>query len=250
MSYWRSDSPDVQSAAIDSSPATDDIYIGTAFNQQSNMGVDNTTLVDDRLTYMAGIRSDTANPVATGLGGSPEDDGYQAVYGGTSLFTGVTYGEEQDIWYDTLRPTAGYPLIAVPDMVYANATNDVVGDTVNEEIDPLLPLDFRLIMEKSKDYPSRLSGHPAELQAERPWDIVMGAWPWTGEKAALQRPVATTPLTFDTGIVDSSPVSSTGTRNADQQSGMSNVDPYPVTYRFTPIPWDTGDSGYYVDSGV
>lgn len=237
-------------AAIDASPAEDDRYIGAAFEPQSVMGIPMMDNDDDRVTYLADISTQEPVSVSVGLGDDPNGDGdaLQQSYGGTSIFGGIQYAERQDVWYDTLRPQGGFPLPAVPDIEYANATGDFTGGTVNDETALIIGDDARMIDEKPKQHISRLSEHPIETQHERPWDVTMGQWPWTGDKAALSRPVAATPMQFLSPLLDAIP-SPTGTSNADGL-GTADLSPRLVTYRFVPAPWDTTDDGYYVDSGT
>lgn len=235
-------------ASISAAPADEDRYVGTAFQQQEVMGIPLMDTTDDRVTFTADINTLEPTAVSMGLGADTNDTALVEVYGGTSLFGGVTYGERADDWYDTLRPTAGFPLPAVSDIEYSNATGDYTGGSVNDETAALINDDARMIDEKPKQHISRPSEHPIEVQHERPWDVTMGQWPWTGEKATLSRPVAASPMQFDNPLLDAIP-SPTGTSNADVL-GRADLSPHLVTFRFVPAPWDTADDGYYVDSGV
>lgn len=237
-------------AAIDASPSDEDRYIGAAFEPQIVQGIPLMDNVDDRVSYLADIDTLEPTTISIGLGDDPNGDGdaLQQTYGGTSIFGGVQYAERMDDWYDTLRPTAGFPLPAVSDIEYSNATGDFTGGSVNEDTSLLIGDDVRMIDEKPKQHIARLSEHPIEVQHERPWDVALGQWPWTGDKAALSRPVAASPMQFKTPLEDAI-ASPTGTSNADGL-GTADLSPRMVTYRFVPAPWDTTDDGYYVDSGT
>lgn len=239
MTSWRAsdiayDDPD---AGISSAPATAGKYVGAAFQQQTAYGA-NLTDDEDRVTYEASIATLTDNIDAHGLG---------ADYATGTPGNPVVFGNKEDVWYDTLRPNAGFPLPIVGDVEYGNATNDVMGDTVNEDIGNIADPNVYSVPEKPKQYPSRVSAMPAEIQHTRPWDILMGMFPWSGAKVALQRPSATTPITFEEPITDAIP--SPGGSAADVPN-TPNFSPYPLTFRAPPAPWDTANDGEYVDSGL
>lgn len=242
------DTYNVYNAGESEFPAVQNEYIGAAFENQTGIGSYHTDAIDDRVNFLADSDTGQIYSVSFSLGQDTDDTGFVQVYGGTSLFEGHTLGDKQDNWYSTLRPEAGFPLPAVADIVYANATGDMAGDTVNDIDDELLSSGVRYIDEKPLQLVYRRSEFPAEIQHERPWDITMGAWPWTGDKIALQRPAAAVPMQFYTPVEDAIP-SPTGTNVADFQS-TTNMEPTPVTYRFVPSPWDTSNDGNYVDSGV
>ena len=160
--------------------------------------------------------------------------------------------ERTATWYDTLRDAAGYPLAAVPDQVWANATNDVMGDSANTEIGLLFPPGDRRVMERSLDIPHRESMMPASIQVPRPWDVELGTWPWAGDKAVLGQPVTAAPLFFQYPIEDGLPSPSGAARAMIPNT--PSLDPNPLTWRVPPSPWDTGgDVGYdstFIDSGT
>ena len=259
-------------------PATGSQYVGTAFRPQDLVGVRLTDPFDDRVDYVAG---EDGKPLSTPQWSLPADNngvGVVSVYGGTTSFGGVTYGENpshgasgiksfrvtddtaaQNIqwnpatgeWYDTLRETAGFPLVAVSDKQWANDTNDTIGDTANELYGTglLVQQGERRVIERSLDIPHRASTHPISVEVERPWDVVMGSWPWTGEKASASQPVVSTPLFFADPIPDGIP-SPTGAAGAMWPNTV-DMAPQIMTWRTPPSPWDDGDGrNSYVDAGT
>ena len=234
------------SAAIQTGPSGDSKYVGSAFLQQTPTGALNIGNADDRASYLASDYNNSSQVMPLGLGQDTDGVGLQSVYGGT-VFSGLTYGDRQDNWYTTERPNAGFPLSNESDTEYANRTNDMAGDTVSEEVQYLATVGQHNISERALNMPQRFSAHPAEVQAVRPWDIVLGSWPWTGEKASMQRPSAATPQTFNTALPDPMPTGG-GTSNADLV-GQYNVLPRPLTFRLPPEPWDIANDGSFVDSG-
>lgn len=222
-------------------------YVGTAFAQQTPMGVRHVDDKDDRVTFEASIYSDSPQAFSIGLGSDMDGVGRSSVYGGLS-FHGVSYGELADTGPNDGRPRIGFPLSHESDEAYASRTGDMAGATVNDEHPLLLTAGEYLVPEKPIQLPYRLSRHPAEIQHEMPWDITMGSFPWTGEKVALQRPYATSPMTFDTPLLNALP-SPTGTSGSDISIGAYNLEPRPLTFRITPDPWDTDNNGQFVDAG-
>ena len=153
-----------------------------------------------------------------------------------------------DDWYDTLRPYAGFPLPIEADIDAANKTNDYSLTSTVEDFGYLANGDTRIVAEKLKQVATRPSRFPSTSQPTRPWDVLLGAWPWTGDKLSLQRPLASTPTQFDSDLVDALPTP-TGT-NFVEMPNTPNFAPYPVTFRAPPQPWDTGTTGQYVDGGT
>lgn len=234
-------------AGINSRPATNDRYIGSAFEQQTVYGTRMVDPNDDRVTFEAGIHSESPQAFSHTLPADNDGVGTSSVYGGLT-FSGVSYGPVADTGPDNGRPRVSFPLSHESDIAYANRTNDMAGGTIMDEMDLLVrPFEFT-VPEKSIQQPYRFSMQPAEIQMPRPWDTIAGAWPWTGEKVALQRPAAASPFVFLQPLENAIP-SPTGTNNADGQGHM-NVTPYPMTFRLPPEPWDTRDDGTYVDSGA
>jgi hypothetical protein len=270
------------SAGIDSNPATAAKYIGADITHQTATDYFGT---NDRVAMDANINADYQNPRVDGLGndfpGNPRvrwgiggfmgglrtpgngaatkdatqqlDEtpaGVQPWEIGGPMGPGVIQeGDEQNQWYDTLRPQAGYPLALQSDVDEANSTG-VHSPNLSVTSDGYLntPGYGRLLIpEKPVQVADRESRHPAEITSTRPWDVLMGAWPFTGLKTAMQRPVAATPLTFDSPLVNALP-SPTGTQGADIPN-TPNYNPYALTFRAPPEPWDTANNGQYVDSG-
>ena len=159
----------------------------------------------------------------------------------TGILTGdILQSPKTEVWYDTLRPNAGFPLPIMADNQYG----DKVADGVNDLSPTIMDSTYR-VPEREQPTLTRFSSHPSSVQEPIPWDTTLGAWPWTGDKAALQRPVASTPELID--------VPSNGTPypggNASEISNTPSYEPMPLTFRAPPEPWATGRDGYYVDSG-
>lgn len=161
-------------------------------------------------------------------------------------------------WYDSERPNAGYPLPALADTSTASQmeqANDFAAVAANQDfgIDDfhrfgqpnLNPTNSR-ITERSFDIPlmgKEVPTFPAQIQHVRPWDRVMGAWPWTGTKDAVSQPVTSLPLYFPDPLTDGVP-SPGGAVNATIPNTPSLM-PQPMTFRVIPEQWDTD----YVYSG-
>lgn len=265
--------PTNQVTSID--PADDNRYIGAAFRHQTITGVMRTDPANDRVDFVAGEDGRPVEQITHGLGADVPSTGVEAADFGTGV-TGTTfprlYGEEpfphnpdpglvdmyqgtaavvpsQKSWYDTLRPYAGFPLPGTNDNEYALLTDETEpivraeypGVTLTY-IDRTLQLPDRRV----KDIPDKAPRQPASPNDERPWDIIMGAWPWTGDKAAMQQPVASMPRFYAEGIPGGIP-SPGGT----QPTVPNTVDltPYPLTWRLSASPFDTGQAGY-MDAGT
>ncbi len=236
-------------SGTDETPSTNPADIGAAFQPQSRQGSYGVDFTDDRVDYLSGDADVNPQMVSAGQLGNPNDsEGKAAMYGG-SIFGGLQYGNREDEWYDTLRPQAGFPLPLASDTEEANRTSVYASDIVNEPSEPngAYSTDGHRITERSFNEPSRVSAMPAEIQPSRPWDIVMGAFPWTGTKVTMQSPTAASPQTFASPLLDAIP-SPTGMGTADTPSYYLN--PNPLTFRTPPEPWDTGSDGFYVDSGA
>jgi len=218
------------------SPATDAKYVGTAFQQQTNGGSN----INDRTDYLADIQPGDveSQAVATDVTGTTLEAGNGAL---------IVQSPVPKSWYATLREFAGFPLPIMPDKEYGDLTNDVVGDTINSRTNIISRIGEWFVNEKPLQFPSRDSVMPSEQSAIRPWDTALGAFPWSGDKVSLARPLATTPLTFESDLYDALP-SPTGTNSADVPNTPSMY-PQPLTYRIPAEPWDTANDGYYVDSG-
>jgi hypothetical protein len=257
---------------INTPPSKADIYTGSAFQPQTVLGVRQTDAFDDRVEYMAGEDGDAIEQILHSLPADLASTGDGAVYGG-NIFGGIQYADSTDLmppdfsqteggqikieqhgagsWYSTLRRWAGFPLTGIDDMSYASATNDIIGDTANDIAPLTIGVGVRRIMEAAMDLPSRFSGHPISTQEVRPWDTTLGAWPWSGDKDELERPVVSTPLFFGEPLEDGLP-SPTGAAGA-MWPNTGSLDPNPLTWRVAPSPWDTGQAdgdGTYIDSGT
>lgn len=235
---WRStDNVMMQSnsyTSYDDEPSTDPKNLGSNFEVQTPRGALYRDPFDDRLVLTDGSYSDSEQNVTILLtGDEPGKPG-----------ASIVQSPKTDTWYDTLRPNAGFPLPIMSDREYANNTNDIPSNGDNDQFD--IPSKGRLT-ERALGVLTRLSGHPSSVQTPRPFDTVMGRKEWSGSKASMQRPVAANPLVFDSDIVNGIP-SPTGSNNADHVD--YTLSPRPLTFRVTPEPWDTGDDGYYVDSGT
>lgn len=233
------------------------------------MGTRHVDNFDDRVTYEASIYTNEPQALSRKQPNNVDADGVQVAQGSrlarrfmqslnptrnanvpvrsqvdaalVNVGNGGSFDETQ------VRPWAGFPLSGTSDVEQANKTNDVIGDTINTEWPYLVKPGERTISEQALDIPDRMSEHPTQSQEVRPWDVVMGAWPWTGEKAAQQRPVSAQPLNFDRPIPNAIP-SPTGAGRASYM--VNDLDVKPLTFRTAPAPWDTGTDGTYVDSGV
>lgn len=160
-------------------------------------------------------------------------------------------------WYDSLRPNAGYPLpvpVEFGDASQFPAANDEASIHTNWAygIDdyvrfgqPQLVADGHRITERTLDVPVSWKANPtfpATIQKVRPWDKALGAWPWTGTKAAIPQEISP-PNYFPKDIPDG--VVSPGGNSATIPNTPS-LSPLPMTWRVIPEQWDTN----YVNSGV
>jgi len=251
-------------------PSTDPTTVGAGFLQQTLLGTRHVDNFDDRVTYEASIYSDVPQAVSIGLGNNLSADGQQIAYAHTELAVpfmqspnpthfantpprtdvdafeqnignGGSFSEEQ--W----RPYAGLPLSGTSDEQWAATTGDQMGSSVPAPTPFLMEPGVRHVMERSLEIPDRESRHPSLVQAWRPWDTLMGSWPFTGEKSAQRSPIASQPFNDGDAIANALP-SPTG---AGGWVGMTNeLEVKPLTFRTAPSPWDTENNGSYVDSGV
>jgi len=266
-------------------PASENYYLGAAFRHQTPTGTLVTDPTDNRVEYVAGEDTFPVEQVTRLLGGDVPSVGVQSTDFGTGV-TGTTfprlYDEDTDPalnpsyedltsgagfqpnavkgnWYSSLRPNAGYPLpIPVdgsPSSVYSDvgdveyaAMTDETEPMVRREIPPLTYTDRTLQLpdRRVKDIPDKEARSPASINDERPWDIIMGAWPWTGQKSGMQQPVASLPRFYAEGIPDAIP-SPAGT--GPTVPNTVNLTPYPLTWRLAASPFDTEQAGY-MDAGT
>lgn len=257
------------------SPTDDNRYLGSAFRHQTMTGVYRTDPFNDRVDYIAGEDTYPVEQVSYRLGADVPSDAQQAAGLGLdstgSGFGTIAYSDDpspgpaptkqetetgtaaqvpnQNGWYTTLRPYAGTPYPGTNDEEYAIVTGETEPVVRGEFPSTLTYIDATrdLPDRRVKDIPDKASRAPASPNDERPWDIIMGAYPWTGQKGAMQQPVVSMPRFYPDPLPDGIP-SPTGA-----QFGMwpNTVDltPNPMTWRLTPTPYDTGQAGY-IDSGV
>ena len=259
-----------------SPPSTNNRDIGAAFIHQSTTGVLQTDPGDERVDYIAGIDNYPVEQVSYRLGQdlpsdgvaaanfgpgdtgsnprvyaenpSPEPDpSYTDTISGTAFTVNTSSG-----WYseEQFRPSAGFPLIAVPDQTYADVfseTAPVVRQEYPDETLTYIDTTRQLPDRRVKDIPDKAPRHPASPNDERPWDITMGAWPWTGQKATMQQPVASMPRFYPDPLPDGIP-SPTGAAFAMVPNTI-DLSPHPLTWRLMPTPYDTGQAGY-IDAGT
>lgn len=270
MTTWRAGEYTDPTVALNSAPSTDPRTIGTAFVNQTPMGTRVVDNFDDRVTYEASIYTDVPQALSRAIPAALESDGVQATQATwlspafrynvnptrdanepatpgdvDSVIVNVGNGGSFD---ETMyRPWAGLPLSGTSDASEAARTMDIIGHDTNVEIDNIVRVGEHYIAEPPLDFPSRFSGHPSTGQVERPWDIEMGSWPWTGDKVAMQRPLTTQPLNFPLPIPNAIP-SPTGAGSATYM--VNDLDTKPLTFRVAPSPWDTDAGGQYVDSGT
>ena len=260
-----------------SPPAQSDRYLGSAFRHQTTTGVIRTDPVNDRVDFVAGDDTHPLEQVSYRLGADVPSDAQQAAGLGLdstgSGFGFIAYAEDpspgpepsytdtisgtaaqvpnQGGWYATLRPYAGTPYPGTSDEEYALVAGETEPVVRGEYPSTLTYIDATrdLPDRRVKDIPDKASRNPASPNDERPWDITMGAWPWTGQKAAMQQPVTSMPrfypdpLPKDVGIP--SPTGAAG----GMWPNTVDLTPYPLTWRLTPSPYDTAQAGY-IDSGT
>lgn len=257
-------------------PSEDNRYLGAAFRHQTTTGVLQTDPADERVDYVAGIDNYPVEQVSYRLGQDLPSDGVAAASfgeGDTGSLPRV-YGEnpsnEPDPTYDQtisgtaftpntslgwysetdFRPYAGFPLTAVPDEEYALAYGETMPVVRQEYPDGTLTyIDATRLLpdRRTKDIPDKEPRNPASPNVERPWDITMGAWPWTGQKNTMQQPVASMPRFYPDPIPDGIP-SPTGAMFATIPNTV-DLAPHPLTWRLMPTPYDTGQAGY-MDAGT
>lgn len=252
-----------------SQPSTNPQNIGAGFRQQTPTGTRHVDNFDDRVTYEASIYSDVPQAVSIGLGADVPSTGVQVAQGSflarpftqnpnptylamdkprsdvdaatVNVGNGGSFSEED--W----RPFAGLPLSGTSDQEWAATTGDAIGAGLHEPQPYAVEPGVRILSERAIGIPDRFSQHPTQVQAWRPWDVELGAWPWTGDKSAQRSPVAAQPFTDGEAIHNPLP-SPTG---AGGPVGMTNeLETKPLTFRTAPQYWDVGTDGAYVDSGV
>lgn len=257
-------------------PADKNRYIGASFQHQTPNGVFLTDAGDDRVDYVAGEDGYPIEQVSYRLGQDLPSDGVAAasfgpgdtgsnprVYGenpsnvpdptfnDTISGTAFTSATGNGIgWYSTLRPYAGLPVPGCNDQEEADKTGETEPVVRGEYYygGALSPIGERILPDRrAMDIPDKAARNPASPNDERPWDITMGAWPWTGQKAAMQQPVASMPRFYPEPLADGIP-SPTGAAFAMVPNTV-DLAPHPLTWRLTPTPYDTGQAGY-VDAGT
>lgn len=249
----------------DQSPA----YIGTAFDPYTGAPQVNPA---DRADYLEGTPGVAEFSPLPGVPNKLDlqSDGVQAVDRDTGLGspmgdpTGTYPYSEGNLsligstWYDSERPNAGFPLPVPSDFGTASEmerSNDDAALQTNYDFgidnwhrfgQPNLNPTNSRITERSFNIPldgKQFPTFPAQIQKPRPWDRVMGAWPWTGTKDAVSQPVTSLPLYFPQSLPDGVP-SATGAAQAMVPNTPSLM-PAPMTFRVIPEQWDTD----YVYSG-
>lgn len=233
-------------------PTENDIYTGSAFS--ADTGNPNVNPAD-RPDFLEGVPGTAAYD---GIAGVPnyldvQSTGVQATAG-----VGGWPGDPEPVWYDSLRPNAGYPLpVPVENGVASQyeSSNDFAAIAANEDfgIDDfyrfgqpdLNPTNSR-ITERTFDVPVEWKAQPtfpAQIQKIRPWDRVMGAWPWKGTKDAV--PVEVSPPNYYAYPLPNGIPSPAGAAGA-MVPNTPSLSPQPLTWRVMPQQWDDD----YVYSGV
>lgn len=261
---------------LGSQPSKDPTTVGAGFVQQTLMGVRHVDPFDDRVSYIASdYTPDVPQAVSVGLGNNLDSSGYQATHSTflaaapeqspnptnpngnipvrmqidaaeQNVGRGGSYSEED--W----RPQAGLPLSGTNDVEWVNQTGDGIGNDLHKDWPYLQTPGVQRVSERAMGMANegpgdRFSNHPTQTQMLRPWDTLMGSWPWTGEKSAQRPPIASQPFNDGDAINNALP-SPTG---AGGYVGMTNeLEIHPLTFRTAPSPWDTANDGSYVDSGV
>lgn len=262
--YRSTDYADDLMDANPSIPATDPIFLGTAFKQQTEYGPTFNDIGDDRVTFIGDADDPTvqhmraqALPAAMdGVGPNVFEQSPNPERESNPPDTTVPGGAIQQVegsWYWSLRPHAGYQLPLAPDDVYVTITGDAATAEAYGATDPLLQTPGeRLIMERALDIPSRLSMQPSsEQEINLTWDDTMGSQEWSGDKQAMERIIADSGPWYNQSIPNSIP-SPTGAGGAFTDPFAYDLFPQPLTFRSPPTPWDQGENhnnGYYVDSG-
>jgi hypothetical protein len=261
----------------DVAPATSNIYTGANADPTSGVPYNDPANRNDYMEGGTGTTTYTERPgVPNAL--DLQSDGRGAAYGGITFGTptiGDPHGPQafasdpargyspiQDStgnWYDAVRPNPGYPLPVPHDAAgysempdandgYAMAAGyDFPIDGYQRFGQPDLVAVGHRITERTLDTPvewKRNPTFPAQIQRPRPWDKYLGAWPWTGTKAATNQPVVSPPLYFATPLADGV-ISPGGAINATTPNTPS-LSPQPMTYRIMPEQW----ADNFVQSGV
>lgn len=201
--------------------------------------------------------SDFGNYAVSGLIGMPTSSWEQPYTDNTKVYA-IPVQNPPGVWYDTPRPNAGYPL-PVPadngtystmeqsnDFAALQANKDFPIDAYTRFGQPNNNPDDRRITERTFDTPVPWKANPtfpAQIQEPRPWDRALGAWPWTGTKAAISQPVTSLPNYYPTPLVNGVP-SPGGAARATIPNTQA-LTPQPMTFRIMPQQWDTD----YVYSG-
>jgi hypothetical protein len=230
--------------------ARDDFLAGTpgTVEYSPRPGVPNALdMQSDGVPAVSGFFRDAGSPIGPPALGADPNLNYSPV----PQYTGE--------WYDQVRPNAGYPLPVPVEYGIASQfkpANDQaalaanvsfpIDDYVRFTQPDLNPTDSR-ITERTFDTPVPWKANPtfgAQIQEPRPWDRVLGAWPWNGNKAAISQPVTSLPLFYPQPLADGIP-SPSGAANATVPNTPS-LSPSPMTFRIIPEQWDSD----YVYSGV
>lgn len=259
---------------LGSKPSKDPTTIGAGAVQQTLMGVRHVDPFDDRVSYIASdYTPDVPQAVSIGLGNNLDSSGYQATHttflaaapeqnpnpthsGNTPPRTQVDAAEQNvgnggSFSETDWRPQAGLPVPGTNDQEYASASGTTgpqpLADMAYLQTPGVQRVSERAMGMANEGPGDRFSRTPSTVLSLRPWDTAMGSWPWTGDKSAQRPPIASTPFNDGDSIGNALP-SPTG---AGGYVGMTNeLEVKPLTFRTAPSPWDTGNDGTYVDSGV
>ena len=249
-----------------SSPSMDPTTIGAGTTPQTPTGVRHTDNFDDRVSYEASYYTDVPQAQTILLGNDLDASGTQSL----SLWGRViqalnptrsanlaprsqvdsviqNVGHGGSFSEETWRPYAGLPISGTSDAQWTHDTGIYVTQDVDKEWQLLVDQNMMQLPERARGHPMRLSGHPSTGQPNRPWDVEMGAWPWTGEHSAQRPPVAGQPFN-DLDPINHALPAPTGAGGPVYM--VNNLAPSFLTFRTAPSPWDVQTDGTFVDSGT
>ena len=190
-----------------STPSTDPTTIGAGTTPQTPTGVRHTDNFDDRVSYEASYYTDVPQAQTILLGNDLDASGTQSL----SLWGRVVQalnptrsanlppnsqvdaviqnvGHGGSFSEETWRPYAGLPISGTSDVQRMLDTGIYTTQDVNKEWALLVDQMGMQLPERVRGHPMRESGHPSTGQPNRPWDVEMGAWPWTEHGLAETAP--------------------------------------------------------------
>jgi hypothetical protein len=234
--------------------ATDASLIVKPATSPGSIGVGNTPVKHNATSEPSSNRMDELGNEQTfepgrqsfRLAAETEGIGVQAVMDVDSLQGMPTYVEIPQVG----RPSYPLPVTADgSDRTYSAEMQETIDVDYQQYIgtsphETMLGPDRPLLSERSRGTDDRPSTFAMAIDRMiRPFDKVMGAWPWSGDKAMQERPTAQLPPYYAEAIAGGVPSPGGSFATVPNTAALT---PQRMTFRLTPTPWDQT----YTDPGL